>query len=331
MLSERQLVDLYTRRALQRTRVANGWNRAAQRDLRALSRELAWILSSVDLQQLGKRRMNQLLREVDEAVSATYGAIGARNVKALGELSAIEAAWTTQAAGLRRAASEAAIVAAADNLTVVGLPAARHWERQAVALSDRIAATVRTAAAAGQESSAVVRAVIGSGRQGRELGGLMGTARQQSATLINTSAHSAAYAGQMTAWKAGGINALKWHSILDTRTTIGCAARSGKLYTLEFEPIGHDIPIEALPPAHWGCRSILVGMRYDGPLPSDGHDPYSESLDDWLKRHSPEMQDEMLGVGRADAWRDGAITTRDLLGQYGQTLSLAELRAQIGD
>lgn len=325
MATERQLVDAYTRRALQRVRVGNGWSRDAQHDLRELANELRALLAGVDLSAIGRRDMVALLRDIEAAIVGRYTALSDRLADDLAELTAIESAWATRTADLPRPASMTALAAASAGLLVVGLPVARQWQRQSTNLTDRITAVVRTAAATGQAPPDTLAAILGSGPRGREKGGLMNAARTQADTLIQTSAHSAAYAGQMAAWKSGGINALKWHSILDTRTTTHCATRAGKLYTLDLEPIGHDIPIEALPPAHWNCRSLLVPMQYPGEIPPSGEDPYTESFDAWLKRHPPEVQDEMLGQGRAALWRSGTITTRDLLGQAGETLSLAEL------
>lgn len=54
-------------------------------------------------------------------------------------------------------------------------------------------------------------------------------------------ARAAACAGCQAAWKAGDIRYIKWHSILDSRTSIGCAVRAGKLYTFEFQPVNHDV------------------------------------------------------------------------------------------
>jgi len=136
------------------------------------------------------------------------------------------------------------------------------------------------------------------------------------------------------AWRAGWANGSAYHrtpkareSILDHRTTIGCAVRAGKLYTLDFQPVGHDIPIDQPPPRHWNCRSILVPMSPDFAPPGDGQDPYTESLDAWLKRQPERVQDELLGPTRAALWRSGAIDARGLLGRGGETLSVAELTA----
>lgn len=331
MPSERELVDAYTRRALLLLRVAGGFGADATAELRALAKDLRALLADADLPALGRRDFTTLLREIEAAIVARYGVIAAAQIADLSVLLGTEAAWAAQTGALPRTAGTGAIDAAAAGLLVMGLKVDRQWARQATNLSDRILAAVRTAQATAQAPPDLLATVIGQGARGRERGGIMESARQQAATLADTSAHAAAYAGRQAAWKAGGVRYLKWHAILDSRTTINCATRAGKVYTLDFQPVGHDIPMGAPPPAHWNCRSILVAMTPDYEPPGDGQDPYSESLDDWLKRHPEAMQDEMLGPTRAGLWRAGKLDARGLLGPGGETLSVAELARILPD
>jgi hypothetical protein len=52
------------------------------------------------------------------------------------------------------------------------------------------------------------------------------------------------------------------------------------------------------------------------------------SFEDWLADKSAAFQDKVLGPGRAQLWRDGKLTLRDLLNQQGRQMSLEELRAK---
>lgn len=106
--------------------------------------------------------------------------------------------------------------------------------------------------------------------------------------------------------------------------------RAGKLYAIDGERVGPDNPMGVPPAAHWNCRSILVPMAPGFVPPRDGHDQYTESLDDWLKRQPPKVQDTMLGPDRAALWRSGKIKARDLLGRGGE-LSPTGRRTDAGD
>ena len=142
--------------------------------------------------------------------------------------------------------------------------------------------------------------------------------------FADVSATSAGNAGRVDAARANGAIALRWHAVLDQRVTTGCALRHGLMYTLDYEPIGHSVPIERPPPRHWGCRSILLPLLRM-PRPTDR--PVG-SFEEFVNGLSPDEQDDVLGVGRADLWRRGVITKSDLVNQRGRTLTLAELRAR---
>jgi hypothetical protein len=54
-----------------------------------------------------------------------------------------------------------------------------------------------------------------------------------------------------------------------------------------------------------------------------------QSFDDFLKKQTKEFQDRLLGVQKAQLWRDGKITLNDLVDQSGRPLSVDELRAMV--
>lgn len=60
----------------------------------------------------------------------------------------------------------------------------------------------------------------------------------------------------------------------------------------------------------------------------DGQVPQDTSFEAWLSRQSQERQDAVLGPGRAQLWRDGGLTFRDLIDGNGRELTVEELRAR---
>ncbi|UZV57178.1 hypothetical protein [Pasteurella multocida] len=60
----------------------------------------------------------------------------------------------------------------------------------------------------------------------------------------------------------------------------------------------------------------------------DGQVKANITYEDWLKNKTKAQQDEILGKGKADLWRNGVITFRDMLDQSGRPLTLKELREQ---
>ena len=61
----------------------------------------------------------------------------------------------------------------------------------------------------------------------------------------------------------------------------------------------------------------------------DGQAPQETDFGSWLERQSKARQDDVLGPGRADLWRDGKIGFRDLVDGQGRELTLEQLRARI--
>jgi hypothetical protein len=116
-----------------------------------------------------------------------------------------------------------------------------------------------------------------------------------------------------------------------------CIAYSNAEWDLEGNPInGTTLPFNGGPPRHFNCRSLLVGISKNATLRNRQGNRASDegpidrkiSFDDFLKRKSNAYVDEMLGKGRADLWRSGSITLKDLVNGQGRPLTLKELQAK---
>lgn len=125
------------------------------------------------------------------------------------------------------------------------------------------------------------------------------------------------------------IKERSWLSTLDNKTSTICIVRDGLRYTADtpVKPIGHDIPYGAGPgKIHFRCRStetwVIKSFRELG-IPVDelpegvrasmsGEVPASMNYLQWLQeRASPRVQEEVLGVTRADMLRAGKYKASD--------------------
>ncbi len=104
----------------------------------------------------------------------------------------------------------------------------------------------------------------------------------------------------------------QWSSVLDSRTSPICRANSNKIYPLEE---GWRLP------AHVNCRSVWIYVPKDERYRVD-----SPSYNEWLERQPKAVQDDILGVDRANAFRDGVHVDK-FIDKSGKTLTLKELRA----
>jgi hypothetical protein len=318
-----EVADRYTRRALLLIRYANYLNNPVDAALADLALKLAKLLRGAGLQDITPRPLAALLREAEAEITTTFGTIAETQQAALVDLVTVEAEFAQAAGNASTVASRTAIENSLNRLLVQGRPLAEQWAHQGEQLLWKLSSEVATAANS-PTAETVANTVLGTGPN--MAGGLMEAAQAQAATLTSTAVDTAAYAGRLATFRASGVNALKFFAILDSRTTIGCAVRAGKLYTLDLEPIGHDVVLDRPPPRHWKCRSILLPMKFpDGP-PEDGGKE-KDNFARWLSKHSDAEQDDMLGPRRAQLYRDGKITLADLIGQRGQELTLAELKA----
>ena len=99
-------------------------------------------------------------------------------------------------------------------------------------------------------------------------------------------------------------------------------------------------------PRHWNCRSSIVAItksweEMGSKIPVDKMDPGTRASMDgqvaaetnyeqWLASRSATQQDKILGAGKAQLWRDGKITVRDLLDQSGRPMTLDQLQQKHG-
>lgn len=325
MLTAQQILDQLVRRGLSLVRVSNGLSSDADTELLKLTRDLrALLVSGVD--GIGRRELLALLREIDAAIATRFGIIGAAQDDAARDLLAAEAAFAVGALQLDRPVSATALDALQRDFTVLGTPVRQVWSAMAADLARRVGAEVRNAVASRTDARTLLDRVFGIPRSAD--GGLILPVRRRARAVVSTTVQSAANNARLASFRANGINAVKWHAILDSKVCPTCGVRAGKLWDLDGQPVGHAVPLVAMPPAHWWCRCLLVPLKFpEGKPPADGG-PDVDSFDEWLRGVPPAEQSDILGKGRAELYRRGVITVNDLINQAGRTLTLAELEGR---
>ena len=94
--------------------------------------------------------------------------------------------------------------------------------------------------------------------------------------------HATAHA-HADVWKKSGARVVTWVSLLDGRTSPICRALSGR----QWKPGAEDMRV---PPAHPGCRSMLMPIYGGGAPPVD--------YEKWLRQQPLERQNDILGPSR---------------------------------
>lgn len=228
------------------------------------------------------------------------------------------------------------------NFLIMGSPSADWWRGQSQDLSFKFAQQVRQGLTNAETNQQIISRITG--KFGEP--GIMDVARNHAATLVQTSVQAVANESRRKTFEANPdvIKGIEQVSTLDSHTSLTCISYSGCQWDLSYKPIGPKAkqkPYNGGTPRHFNCRSLEtpitktfkeLGLNIPEPKPSErasesGPIPANTSFNDYLNRRGKAYQDEMLGKGRADLWRAGSITLKDLISANGRPLSLAELQA----
>ena len=169
-------------------------------------------------------------------------------------------------------------------------------------------------------------------------------AQRNAQTIVITATSSIANTSRMEFYKENEevIRGYEHSSTLDSKTTFICASRDGSVWDTNGKPLNAKAKGFKMqtPPLHMRCRSVLIPvlkswkeMGFDleelpiGTRSSlDGYLPQNTTFEQWLKTKDKVFLDDYLGKGRAELYKSGKITLKDLINQQGKTLSIAKLK-----
>lgn len=298
-------------------------------------------LAARDLTAYTRAALNSLLVNQASALREYYAQIddmqrlGARGLAALESRFIADTLLIDLGRGLLP--SETVLERLAGNVLIQGAPSSAWWARQGQDTAFRFAAAIRQGVAQGEANGAIIDRVVAA----------TDVSKRGAAALVQSSVQTVANSARLATFKANRdvIRGVRQISTLDSKTTPVCVAYDGAAWDLDGQPIdGNDLPFNAGPPRHWNCRSVLVPItksyRQLGLNVPEINDSTRASIDgqqqpgvtfkQFLEGKSESFQNELLGKGKADLWRDGKITLRDLLDQTGRPLTLAELQKKYG-
>ena len=352
------IADAVTRHAVDLLRVEAGERRKIVAILRELERDLVATLQRIDPTGVGERyrpaRLAKMLEQVRGTIRASYRDASKVLSRELIELADIEAQFITRAintgVGFGLADNELTreqLRSIGRGVLVQGSPVSEWLSDQAGQTLRAFTREMRMGIASGETNAQLVRRIRGGTENGEAVRGFMQVSRNHAESLVRSATQAVASEAKNEVYKANAdiLKGVAWSATLDNRTTFECGARDGLLYdAVTHEPIGHNLPWGGGPGnLHWGCRSTSypvtksfreLGIDVDEVPPGtrssmDGQLPQDTRFEDWLERQSKARQEEVLGAGRAELWRDGKISFRDLLDQNGRPLTLEQLRERI--
>ncbi|MGT2429258.1 hypothetical protein ACU4HD_12020 [Cupriavidus basilensis] len=297
-----------------------------------------------------KARLNQLLTDVRGLVADRFESMQGDLFSDLKDLAQQEAKWvlssTNSAVGvdlMRALAPTATLKALVDTGLFQGAPLGDWLDRQAGDTAFRFVNQIRVGVAAGETNNKIVQRIGGSTRKG--LTGVIETSRRNADALVRTAVQTVSARAREITWAENDslVKGKQQVSTLDGRTSDVCIAYSGASWDLQGKPInGTTLPFNGGVPRHWNCRSTIIpitksfrelGLDVDEFTPTtrasmDGQVAADLSFSDFLASKPNAFQDQALGKGKAQLWRDGKITLPQLLDQRGNPLTLEQLRAK---
>jgi len=336
-----QLLDLLTIRQLLLERVIAGENVAFNKQLDSVAEAITKALKGKELTEYQGKRLDKAVAELSDMVKLNSPELSAI---AASEASFMQSAFAS--VGIKAVLPPAAAVEAIAKSSLTQGATISSWFGQLNETTRfNISRAVKNGVMLGLTNSQIAKSILGNGDKGSEP---IAKSRRDGVAIIRTATQTVANDVRVAGYEENAdiIKAVQWVATLDSRTSDICMARSGKSWTLpDFVPIGHSIPWNGGPPAHWACRSTslpvtrsmaeITGKAADKIAPRtrasmNGAVPREMTFDQFLKGKPTAFADEMLGVGRADLWRSGKITLAQLLDQRGNPLTLAQLEARYG-
>lgn len=339
---DRQLWDDIIAYQLDLRRVEAGTVKNVLTVLTRMQSELVAALASHGtLSEFNKTRKADLLRQVTQVLNKYYLAAQGELALSTDGLAHAQAAHTVSTLNATVAIStgaampsQAVLVRLSDNVLIDGGPIADWWSRLAIDTSFKLSNAIRQGIAQGETNAQIINRVVGKAGQP----GIMEIAKRNAAAVVQTATQAIANDARLKTFETNSdvVLQFEWFSALDSHVCARCMALSGKTWHNSPDgshaPIGHSVPFQS-PPIHFNDRCVLLPITKlsafmpKGTRASEGGQiPSSTTFSDWLGRRTESQQNEQLGEGRAQMWRDKKITLGQLVDGKGREMTLAELQ-----
>lgn len=343
-MTEQTLQDAILRNALELQRVAAYEEGRADEVLRALTDDLRALLNSRTLSEAGKREIEALIREAEDAIkarySSVYGMFDAQGLTIHVAERTVEA-LSSGVVGTFTLPTAETLASLSREVMIEGSPLKAWWAKQAEDTAFRFAAQVRQGWINGETQEQIVGRIVG--RRGEP--GVMDLSRRHARALVHTATMSSANAARLAVYRKNGkyLSGIRWLATLDSHTCKTCGALDGQAWDLDGNKLKGTTMLLRFPPAHTNCRCVAspVPRSLNEIFGTTGIDELADSLsrraskdgpvagstnfNDFLARQSPAFVERVLGKRRAELYLAGKLSLRDFVSGTGRPLTLDEL------
>lgn len=339
--------------------------------LKQLERDLVSdLMDNPDISQYPKRDYTELLNRNRRVIDSAYKDISSHGREFLLTVAALSQA------GVRKTFSDVGITLPGNDLSskqmnsivsstyIEGATHSKWWDVHSTNMQNAFTSQMNMGYVSKESVSQLVQRIRGTSTGVRAAylidgekkyytqfsGGIFGRGRNQAATLTRTEVLqiSADVRHKILENNSELFRGIIWSAVLDSRTTLLCASRSGKLYTLDGKPVGHNLPYLRGPgKAHWGCRSCAIPvvksreeleritgsekfLNKDSSAVLQGNIPREPSFEEWLRGLPEKDQVSYLGKRRYEIWKDKGLTLAQLTDQRGNPITVKQLADTYG-
>ena len=312
-------------------RVDAATRRRVRKILKKLERELLAKLSGSDLTAWSRTRLNKQLADARKLIAESYAAIAVVSGSTTEGIATVSAVATAAAMSVGVATAivppKSVLDLIANGAVIQGATQGAWWKQQGRNTAWKYAQAVRQGIAASETNAQIIRRVR------RELE----VTQRQAASLVQTSVQTVMNEARAATFDANLdiIKRFRAVTALDIHVCVECAPLADKEWKTDGTPIGHS---HAFPtyPLHFNCRCLLIPVMFDGPqggtrASDEGQVRADLTFEKFLERKGTAYQNEVLGPGRAQLWRDGKITLSDLTTGTNRPILLKTLQEKYGD
>lgn len=299
-------------------------------------------ISNTRLTVKARRRLNNLLLTTKGIVTAGFKDITSATTDLLKEFSVSEAVFQQRL--LKQAMpigfdfdlpSPAILRSIVTSQPMRGEILKDWFLKQSRVMQSRIEQQIRIGLAAGETTQQI-------SQRFRGLASVFNADRRGTQAIVRTAVNHVTTQAKEEVYKENTdvIKGVQWISTLDSKTTDICAGLDGQTF-----PVGEG----QRPPAHFACRSTTapitksfeeIGIRGLKEIPEGsrasqsarftGQVPARQTYGTWLKKQPVQVQNKVLGVGRAKLFRSGKVKIDKFTTSQQRSITLKELQKKEG-
>lgn len=282
--------------------------------------------------------LQSLFKENGVLVRDEYRVMQAKLYEQLQDFSEVESSWLIKTMRVQApiawnfiAPSPATLKAVVTKQPLEGALVKDWFSKLAADTAFQVNRAIQVGMVEGEGIADIVRRIRGT-RAAKYTDGVLNAPRSHIESVVRTSVATVSHNAREETYQANTdiISGVQIIATLDTRTCIECMNLDGKVY-----PVGEG----QRPAFHFSCRCsdapVLKSWKELG-IPAkeadattrasmNGQVPETTTYAEWLKKQTPEIQQDALGVTRAKLFNSGKVKIKEFTNDRGQTLTLKEL------